>query len=250
MAEGFITRRGGGGIGGLNFEVVGGTTQPTSPKENTIWVNTDIAITEWVFSSAQPTGSDGMVWFYTSTVSPAAFNALKKNELQIYPIYAKQYIDGTWVDVQPKTYQNGNWVDWILVIFNENTPETDFNIFTRTNGQFSVTNGTIVISYADFRNSEVIFARKERINTSGYTKIILEGNFSGPAVEGYYPEFGLCSTIPTEATIPTYVSKVRITQAASTKQTYSLSVDGYQGEYYFVFSIAAWTGKIYSIHME
>ena len=54
MADCFITRRGGGGIAGLNFKVVGGTTQPTNPKENTIWVNTNTDITSWVFSAGQP----------------------------------------------------------------------------------------------------------------------------------------------------------------------------------------------------
>lgn len=36
---------------GLNFEVVGGTTQPANPKENTIWINTDVEITRWYFSA-------------------------------------------------------------------------------------------------------------------------------------------------------------------------------------------------------
>ena len=240
-----------GGSGGLNFEVVGGTTQPTNPKENTIWINTDAKITSWVFSADEPSMStDGMVWITIGKASETPFNALKKNKLLVYPLYTKQYIDGAWVRVHSEIYQSGNWVELISDLFNEGTFETDFSVFTRTNGQLSVTNGVIVISYVSAYNSEVIFARTERINTSGYTKIILEGNFSGPAVQGYYPEFGLCSVIPTEATIPTYVSKVTITQEASTKQTYSLSVDGYQGEYYFVFSVAAWDGQIYSIRME
>ena len=37
-----------GGGGGLNLKVVGGTTQPTNPRENTIWVNTTTAITGYV----------------------------------------------------------------------------------------------------------------------------------------------------------------------------------------------------------
>lgn len=38
----------------LNFRVAGGTTQPTSPSENTIWVNTDTEISEWTFSAEDP----------------------------------------------------------------------------------------------------------------------------------------------------------------------------------------------------
>ena len=33
--------------GGLNFKIVGGTTEPTNPKENTVWINTDVDIGEW-----------------------------------------------------------------------------------------------------------------------------------------------------------------------------------------------------------
>lgn len=45
---------GGGSAAGLNFKVVGGTTQPSNPSENTIWVNTDKEITGWIFSAKNP----------------------------------------------------------------------------------------------------------------------------------------------------------------------------------------------------
>ena len=38
----------------LNFTVVNGTSAPSSPTENTIWVNTSTAITGWDFSATQP----------------------------------------------------------------------------------------------------------------------------------------------------------------------------------------------------
>lgn len=42
----------------LNFEIVGGTAEPSNPKENTIWINTDTAITGWEFSANEPLGDD------------------------------------------------------------------------------------------------------------------------------------------------------------------------------------------------
>lgn len=106
------TNTGGGGSGGLNFQVIGGTTAPSNPKENMIWVNTSTKITSYVFSATQPTGSAGMVWISTGTSSGVEFNALKKNGIQVYPISAKQYVSGAWVDVTAKSYQNGKLVDW------------------------------------------------------------------------------------------------------------------------------------------
>lgn len=49
MGECLITRRGVGN--NLNFKIVNGTTKPVNPKENTIWVNTDIEIPNWMFSA-------------------------------------------------------------------------------------------------------------------------------------------------------------------------------------------------------
>ena len=106
-----------GGGAPLNFKVVGGTSAPASLKENTIWVNTDTAITSWAFRATQPaTAAEGMVWFFTGTQSSSEFNALKKNGIQVYPLSAKQYVSGAWVTKTAKSYQSGAWVDWCLVL--------------------------------------------------------------------------------------------------------------------------------------
>lgn len=101
----------------LNFKVVGGTSQLTSARENAIWVNTDVGITSWEFSPAEPAEpAEGMVWIYTGTSSGVAFNALRKNALMIYPIAAKQYIGGVWVDKTAMSYQDGAWQSWVTDI--------------------------------------------------------------------------------------------------------------------------------------
>jgi hypothetical protein len=97
----------------LNFEVVGGTTKPTNPKENTIWVNTDTEITGWHFSATQPENmAEGEVWFETGTASDIAFNALKENAIQVYPSSVIQRVSGKLKEVVAKTYKNGAWVEW------------------------------------------------------------------------------------------------------------------------------------------
>ena len=98
---------------GLNFEVVGGTTEPVNPKENTIWVNTDVEITGYCFSATQPEDmTEGEVWILIGNSSIVKFNILKENDIQVYPISVKQYINSTLVDVTTKSYQNGKWIDW------------------------------------------------------------------------------------------------------------------------------------------
>lgn len=107
------------GLQSLNFEVVG-NPQPENPKENTIWVDTDAEITGWDFSAAEPANpAEGMVWFSTGTASSVAFNALKENSVMVYPMSAKQYVDGAWVSKTAKIYQNGEWKEWVLYLYNK-----------------------------------------------------------------------------------------------------------------------------------
>ena len=239
MGQAFL--HGNGGPSPLNFKVVGGTSEPSNPKENTIWVNTDVEITGWHFANDDPnlldfnnwannvglqngskavsgnsitltsnaddchtlwagsnavqipciagrtyilewehsgaygyvylfpsggvdnlvmtsaydgklelTPADGVtfftfrigveaanttatysnirimekerafepgtVWFPTGATSFVAFNALKKNSIMIYPISAKQYIGGAWVDKTSKIYRDDAWDDVKLPI--------------------------------------------------------------------------------------------------------------------------------------
>lgn len=108
-----LERTEGGGGGGLNFKVVPGLTQPGTAVENTIWVKTD-KIGAWYFSATQPEGmQEWDVWFLVGTSSPAEFNALKKNNVTVYPLSAKQMVSGALKDVTAKSYQNGEWVEWI-----------------------------------------------------------------------------------------------------------------------------------------
>lgn len=112
-----MSGRGGGAGGGLNFKVVGGTTQPTG-KENLIWVNTNVTITGYVFSATQPESpTAGTVWISTGASSPVAFNAMKKNGLWVYPQTCYQYINDTWTTKTAKTYQDGTWVDWSTYLY-------------------------------------------------------------------------------------------------------------------------------------
>lgn len=98
-----------GAGGGLNFQVVGGTTQPTSPKENTIWVNTSTGIAGWVMQSEAPTASEGLVWINTASKSDAAFYADRKHTVTLYPVGAKQFIGSAWTNLESYIFQNGTW---------------------------------------------------------------------------------------------------------------------------------------------
>jgi hypothetical protein len=116
MAKGF--KKGVGGANPLNFKVVGGTSEPTNTKENTVWINTDQKITSWMFSATEPENpAEGMVWIKIALTSGISFNALKKNGIQVYPFMAFQWIESVWVQKTAKVHQGESWEDWFVHLF-------------------------------------------------------------------------------------------------------------------------------------
>ena len=117
----FNLSRGGSGSAALNFNVVAyeseGSLQAATPKENTIGIITTAPITGWSFADMSDPGHsmpEGFVYIHTETSdggTQQAFNALKKNEIMLRPISAKQYVSGAWVTVAAKIYQSGTWVN-------------------------------------------------------------------------------------------------------------------------------------------
>lgn len=120
--ECFLVKNGGGTS--LNFKVIP-NPMPSTAKENTIWVDTD-KINNYYFSAEQPENMvEYDVWFSVGTSSYVAFSATKKNPIMVYPLYAKQYVSGAWVDKTAKSYHGGVWVDWITFLYQSGNEYTD-----------------------------------------------------------------------------------------------------------------------------
>lgn len=161
----------GNGGTAMNFRVVGGTTAPSNPKENTIWINTSSTITDWVFSATQPSSVNGRVWISTGTSSTIEFNALKKNGIQVYPLKAKQYISGMLVEKTAMSYQNGEWVLW-----------WNGELYTPGNEWESVTGGWGSRAWKWANNSIYQPYAPGKRNTSEYMEITLGGSKYGCGV--------------------------------------------------------------------
>ena len=123
----------------LNFNVVG-NPKPENPRENTIWLNTDVAIPNWIFTDTKPSsGNEGAVCILTGTGSACAFNALKKNAVMVNPIGAVQYNSGAWKNVEIQVYQGG-WKNLLseVVFFGNGKINTD--VFGNTAKTYSGAN--------------------------------------------------------------------------------------------------------------
>ena len=112
----------------LNFEVICSTTRPTNPKENTIWINTDIDATKWEFFDFSQYNLNIPIWeeengfieinahaYYGRETS---FNLLKQNYIMLAPSSAWQYINSEWIHREGQIYLSGKWVDFFSAAIN------------------------------------------------------------------------------------------------------------------------------------
>lgn len=240
-----ITNAGGGGGGSLNFKVVGGTSAPASPAENTIWVNTSVAITSWIFSTTAPTSpAAGMVWFATGNSSSVAFNAVKKNGIWIYPASCQQYISGSWVSKTAKTYKGGAWVEWLYWLYDTGVKKVEFvDNALNTIGTTSLTWGDTSATFAGTGKDNdspgttwfSVWTTTPLVDVSAYTKLICKLNSlnCGNATWGTF-NIGLVRSTQTELAvaggIKNAIAETSDNSVDGTAKTITLDISDVTGE--------------------
>lgn len=190
------------GGAGLNFKVVGGTAQPTTPQENTIWVNTSTKINKWTFSATAPSApAEGDVWIRTGTSSTAEFEALKKNSISICPVAARQYVSGAWVDKTAKSYIDGGWMDWLLYIYKDGTL-SQISGFTMTGGSMTNSSGVLTFTSTSTTTEYMLARSTQKIDFTGFktlsvnfrsgSKVFRASSLTGTGYAG----FGITTAAP------------------------------------------------------
>ena len=111
---------GGGGAGFAELTIVGGTFRPAKATQNMIWINTDVEITAYALAATTPEEPyDGMVWIGIDDSSKNNITApVSDSWITICPLFVQQYIGGAWTDKVAKSYQDGTWVDWFVLLYN------------------------------------------------------------------------------------------------------------------------------------
>lgn len=168
----------------LNFEVVGGTEEPSNPKENTIWVNTDTPIAGWHFSSEQPDNlAEGAIWFISTQDTKLHFLALKKNPIEVFVRNAKQMVSGNLVTVEFKIYKNGKWMSSERILF---APGANINQFInggQSNSGYSFNSDSISMWSASQYYCGFAVSYADPIELSGFKSMTatITGNVTGDA---------------------------------------------------------------------
>lgn len=244
----------GGGGTALNFRVVGGTTAPSNPKENMIWVNTSTKITSYIFSATQPTGSAGMVWISTGTSSSVEFNALKKNGIQVYPISAKQYVSGAWVDKTAKSYQGGKWVEWRIYLYNSGIQNVSWIVKPGTGTNWAVRTTTfendyVLLSNGSGTNDTSVsgFVTKEKIDISSSSTLFVEFEDMSNVDELCYIQI-LVTRTQTDNWDHNNTVSYTVVSANTDKATVKLNAPG---SYYIdIFAMRAAGAKVKKVYLE
>ena len=124
----------------LNFKVVGGISQPASPAENTVWVNTATDISGYTLSSAQtPAGTAQAGWVHITaqTADMNSMNILKKNGIYMKLTDIYQYENGKWNRKEAYVYTAGQWQQTSAVIVTVYPGRSVTTMFTANTGVVS-----------------------------------------------------------------------------------------------------------------
>ncbi len=185
-----------GGVQTLNYSVLASLTEPLTPDENTIWVQTGTAVSGYRFDAAQPeTAEEGMVWFCAGQSGTISFNALKENGIILYPTRAMQYVGGAWSGVEAKIRQDGQWKNWwdglLYAPGNECTDVTGGWIaeaIPRTSdGSASartITSNADGLQVSGVSSKGGIVRAANKINLTGRSSLIFEGSLTNPSTGG------------------------------------------------------------------
>lgn len=235
----------GGGGAALNFKVLAYATeadlQAATPAENTIGIITETPITSWIFSATEPSpAAAGMVWITVGTASTFEFNALKKNAIQIYPISAKQYVSGAWMDVTAMSYQGGEWVAWVSYIaineeeWNKTLPYPGLSY---SYGSYYFTDDALQ-GYVSGNLKAVTVVTKELVDFSDINHVKFLYDLSADlGTNGQL--LAVISSSKTSANEEYIIGELLIKTAATNKAAV-LDVSGITGSYYLWLGLAVW----------
>ena len=224
ILDGSVVNFNKGGAGaGLNFKIVGDTSEPTSPSENMIWINTDTAIGEWQIGYNEPTtridGSAliaGDVWIELDESRIVSLNALRKNGINLTLGQVKQYDGTAWVAVEGSVYQDNAWniIDGRYYLIYEGN-------YIHLNDDWStpsrITNGDGYVEMT-FPSSTANNNNNTAFDVTNYSKICYEVIYHSKETEGI--SYGI-----TTASTGSYSERIAISGESTDPKTGIFSID-------------------------
>ena len=245
-----VSGSGGGGGGGFELTVYGGTTRPAKASHNAIWIETDEEITSHVLSATEPANPvEGMAWV---TIGASGIIKIASpvggDWITVYPISAKQYIGGAWVDKEAKSYQEGEWVEWFAgtYLYNEGDECATITggwssgqVFDDGPGTFTTDGGMLNLAHTTGRYSSNAVQSVNKIPLSTASTLKCNVVSMSGTHEGFKLGVSTKNCKPIDATAIVDISKTGETV---------LDVSGLTDSYYvYIFSYTTNTKFSYSV---
>lgn len=233
----------------LNFKVVGGTTQPTNPKENTLWINTNTAITNYVFSMEEPSSkTEGMVWFKLGFTGTIGFEAINNNAnlIKLHPVTAYQRISGVWQEKQSSIYKENKWTIFRYILYVLKNKAIDPAIGSYINVASSpMSNGVIQATRNDGTGNYGYFSSRITLN-GNFKTLRVHANVTNVAASSsttYLLRVGVSSTAMASGTYNSNIGKFNAYKALNVgNQWANIDISGLSGSYYISFcGVASFT---------
>lgn len=233
-----IARFGGGGGGGLNFKVKAYTELPASGSENEIAVITTTPISGYVMQGEQPAGTDGLVWIETSGVSETPIWVDKKHTVRIYPVVARQYVDGAWISVPAECYQNGEWSSFFKFLYKNG------DLCESVSGgwvlEATYNDGSFKDTYIDTTGANNygnnIARTTLKVDVTGYRSLMANLTCANPSGK-LSGRIGLNVDTSFDRNVATIVQQTFEAPSEETTQDITCDISSVDGEYYvYVFS--------------
>jgi hypothetical protein len=173
----------GGKYGGFNFSVVPYASESELPEfadENTIAIIPKSEMSSWIFSMTEPPNpTDGMVWIAIGKSGTAEINIIKENAVMLYPLYAKQYVNGAWVNISALSYNaDGEQVKWMsdIILYDNGATDIGWEKLDKKKASIPEDKNYINLTLAKDGNAYV----RTLVNLSGQEKLkVVYSNLTG-----------------------------------------------------------------------
>ena len=230
----------------LNFEVVGGTSRPANPKENTIWVNTITNITSYVFSLEEPSSkTEGMVWFELGSTGNIGFEAINNNAdlIELHPVTAYQRISGVWKEKQSSIYKENKWAAFKHILYVLKDRAIDPTVGSYVNVASSpMSNGVIQATRNDSTGNYGYFSSRITLN-GNFKTLRVHANVTNVAASSsttYLLRVGVSSTAMASGSYNSNIGKFSAYKALNVgNQWANIDISKISGNYYISFCAVA-----------
>lgn len=244
-----------GAGGSLDFRVVGGTTQPASPRENTLWVNTANDITGYAIGAEVPASpSEGFVWIMTRDGTKSRFSVSSRKEVMVYPAGAYQFISNVWTVKALWLYQNAAWEQVVFYLYKEGevfTPLTGgWKDTSQSGGRVTFQENRVYMTYSGSTNRVAVIYPNNAIDYTGFTTLHFDFEVtalgSGTSVIGFYYGVGTDNT-DTSANGGFLSGHNGSRTSRMNRGEKTIDVSGIDRSYFVKVSASLGTGYVYNI---